>query len=422
MELEKYSMGIGDRFGYECAAQLRALQKAAAAGIPIAPVWNKSKREHTIARTVPAAARIAADEAVRTCGWSEPYYVDADHIGMETVGAFLPGHNFYTIDVADYIGKPSDSRSSTSFRIALAPFKGTLTIPGLQEPLQIEDGELTDFTRKYLCAIAEAGKVYRHIAAMKGTGNFITEVSVDEAQSPQTAVELLLILAALAREGVPVQAIAPKFAGAFLKGIDYVGDVQTFSRDFHDYLAVIAFAVINFNLPRNLKLSIHTGSDKFSLYPIMHRAIMSMDAGIHLKTAGTTWLEEVAGFAASGDSGLALAKEIYRDSFLRYDELTAPYLAVVQIDKSLLPRPEEVASWSSEEFVLALRHDASCQSYNAHLRQLIHVGFRVAAEMGPRFVEMLGECRSAIEENVTLNLFERHIRPLYLGQGVGDPV
>jgi tagaturonate epimerase len=416
MELEKYSMGIGDRFGYECAAQLRALQKAAAAGSPIAPVWNKSRREHAIAGTVPAAARKAADEAVRICEWSASYYVDADHIGIETVGAFLPNHNFFTIDVADYIGKSPDSRSATSFRVAMNQYKGTMTIPGIEASLQITDTELGDFARKYLCAMAEAGKVYRHIAAMKGTDSFITEVSVDEAQSPQTAAELLLILAALSREGVPVQAIAPKFAGAFLKGIDYVGDVREFSRDFHDYLAVIAFAVSNFKLPRNLKLSIHTGSDKFALYPIMHDAIQSMDAGIHLKTAGTTWLEEVIGFAESGDRGLALAKEIYRDSFLRYDELTAPYLAVVQIDRNRLPQPEEVASWSSEEFVLALRHDDACPRYNENLRQLIHVGFKIAAGMGPRFVEMLGECRSAIEENVTTNLYERHIRPLYLGQ------
>ncbi len=419
MELEKYSMGIGDRFGYECTAQLRALQKAAESGIAIAPVWNKSNREHLIAKTVPAAARKAADEAVQACQWSAPYYIDADHIGIETVGPFLPHHNFFTIDVADYIGKPSDSRSAASFRIAMSQYMGALEIPGLQAPLQITDNALAEFAQKYLCAIAEAGRVYRHIAAMKGSDTFVTEVSVDEAQNSQTPAELLLILAAMAREGIPVQAIAPKFVGSFLKGIDYVGDVRQFADDFHGYLSVIAFAVNNFNLPRNLKLSIHTGSDKFALYPIMHQAIKNMDTGIHLKTAGTTWLEEVAGFAASGDKGLALAKEIYRDSFARFDELTAPYLAVVHIDKERLPSPDEVDSWSSEEFVLALRHDSSCGNYNENLRQLIHVGFKVAADMKPRFVEMLGECRSAIEENVTINIYDRHVRPLFLG-ALGD--
>ena len=291
MELEKYSIGVGDRFGFECAAQLRALQKAAASGVRIVPVWNKSNREHAIVGTVPEATRKAADEAVRACGWTDSYYVDADHIGLATVDAYLDCSNFFTIDVADYIGKPADSQGAASFLAAMAPYKGALAIPGIPAPIQITDRVLEDFARKYLHAISEAGKVYRHIAERKGADSFVTEVSVDEAPSPQTPVELLLILAAIALEGIPIQTIAPKFTGVFLKGVDYVGDVRQFAAEFHDDLAVIAFAV-NFNLPRNLKLSIHTGSDKFSLYPIMHRAIKSMDAGIHLKTAGTTWLEE----------------------------------------------------------------------------------------------------------------------------------
>ena len=415
MELEKYSLGIGDRFGFECAAQLRALQMAASTdGVRIAPVWNKSNREHNIAGTVPDAARRAADEAVRACRWTDPYYVDADHIGLATVDAFLPTHDYFTIDVADYIGKPPGEEPTATFLAAMAGLEGSLEIPDLQAPVQITDLTLTDFARKYLCAIAEAGNIYRHIEERKGT-QFVTEVSVDEAQNPQTPVELLLILASLAREGIPVQAVAPKFAGAFLKGCDYVGDRQQFAHDFRDYLAVIRFAVHNFNLPRNLKLSIHTGSDKFSLYPIMHRAIKSMDSGIHLKTAGTTWLEELAGIAASGGAGLAFAREIYRESYRRCEELCKPYLAVISIDRQRLPSSAEAASWSSEEFVRALRHDESCRSYNPHLRQLLHVGFTVAAEMRTRFTEMLLEYRDAIEENVTQNLYERHIRPLFLG-------
>lgn len=416
MELEKYSMGIGDRFGYECAAQLRAIQKATARGTPITPVWNKSVREHTIAGTVPAAARIAADAAVQTCQWVAPYHVDADHIGLETVGPFLPNHDFFTIDIADFIGTHTDSRSTASFRAAMSPYKGTMTIPGLRAPLEVTDITLADFTQKYLRAIAEAGRIYRHIAAMKGNGSFIAEVSIDEARSAQTAVELFLILAAIAREEIPIQTIAPKFTGKFLKGIDYAGDIGQFTEDFNDYLAVIAFSVNNFSLPHNLKLSIHTGSDKFSLYPIMHEAIKNANAGIHLKTAGTTWLEEVIGLAASGGEGLEIAKAIYRDSFLRYDELVAPYLAVIDIDKDRLPEPQEVDSWSSEEFVLALRHDGLCDRYNEHLRQLLHIGFKVAADMDERFVKVLGECRDAIEENVTVNLYDGHIRPLFLGE------
>ena len=415
MKLEKYSMGIGDRFGFQCAAQLRALQKAAGSGIGIVPVWNKSNREHVIARTVPEDASKAAVEAVRACGWTDSYYIDADHIGRATVDAFLPTHNFFTIDVADYIGKSVQGASAGSFLGAMAKYKGSLAIPGTQAPLQIEDRALGDFTRKYLCAISEAGKVYRHIAEKKGAENFVTEISMDEAQTAQTPAELFMILAAIALEGIPIQAIALKFTGAFLKGVDYVGDLKQFTKEFHDDLAVLAYATDCFGLPENLKLSIHTGSDKFSLYPVMHDEIKRIDTGIHLKTAGTTWLEEIIGMAASSPDGLALAKEIYERSCLRYDELCSPYLAVIRIDRRQLPAPAKVSSWSSEEFVQALRHDPLCRNYNPHLRQLMHLGFKIAAELGAEVAELRRECRGAIEENVTTNLYARHIRPLFLG-------
>jgi tagaturonate epimerase len=416
MELEKYSFGIGDRFGFECAAQLRALQKAAADGVRIVPVWNKSNREHAIAGTVPEDARRAADEGIQACGWTDSYYVDADHIGMATVDAYLQSHNFFTIDVADYIGKRARAEAAASFIATMAPYQGELVIPGMAAPIHITERVLTEFTGKYLCAISEAGDVYRHIEKKKGADQFISEVSVDEALNPQSPVELLLILAGIAREGIPLQTIAPKFTGSFLKGVDYVGDPQQFDREFQDDLAVIAFAVSHFNLPRNLKLSIHTGSDKFTLYPLMHQAIKKADVGIHLKTAGTTWLEEAVGFAASGGAGLALIKDIYGESYRRFNELCEPYLAVINIDKHRLPLPEQVNSWTSKEFVQALRHDPFCGHYNPNLRQLLHVGFKVAAGMRRRFVEMLGECREAIEKNVVLNLYERHICPLFLGQ------
>ena len=119
---------------------------------------------------------------------------------------------------------------------------------------------------KYLLAVQEAGKIYRHIAQMKGEGKFITEVSMDETDSPQTPPELLVILAALADEGIPIQTIAPKFTGRFNKGVDYVGNVGQFEKEFNDDLAVIAFAVKQYGLPGTLKLSVHSGSDKFSIY------------------------------------------------------------------------------------------------------------------------------------------------------------
>ncbi len=116
----------------------------------------------------------------------------------------------------------------------------------------------------------------------------------------QTPPELLIILAALADEKIRLQTIAPKFTGRFNKGVDYVGDLGQFEREFNDDLAVIAHAVTAYGLPKNLKLSVHSGSDKFSLYPIIRKALQRTGAGVHVKTAGTTWLEELIGLCEAG--------------------------------------------------------------------------------------------------------------------------
>lgn len=100
----------------------------------------------------------------------------------------------------------------------------------------------------------------------------------------------------------------------------------------------------------------------------------------------------------------------------RYDELCEPYKTVINIDPSKLPTAEAVSSWSSQEYIDALRHDQSFEAFNVHFRQLVHVAYKVAAEMGKRYSGLLRECRKEIEENVTFNLYERHLRPLFLGK------
>ena len=420
MKLEKYSIGVGDRFGLEGVAQLRALQAAGERGVQIVPVWNKSNREHTLIGTSPGDARKAAVTAVKKCRWTNSYYVDADHIGLGNVDPFLAACNYFTIDIADFIGKPADPVLRKKFIDGQRRFVGELSIPGIERTFQVSVESLGSFADKYLCAITEAGHVYRYIAGKKGGDGYIIEVSVDEASQPQTPIDLFFILAAIAAEGIPVQTIAPKFSGSFLKGIDYVGDLGQFTREFEDDIAVLGFAVRSFNLSANLKLSVHSGSDKFSLYPIIRRAIMKSDTGIHLKTAGTTWLEEVIGLAAAGKDGLQLAQEIYAASFMRFDELAKPYLPVIAIDKSKLPHPKEVDQWDSNKFVDTLRHDQSNPLYNIHFRQLLHIGFKIAAEMGDRFIVLLNKYRDEIEANVTYNIFDRHILPLFIGEGTED--
>ncbi|MFO0800693.1 MAG: tagaturonate epimerase family protein [Gemmataceae bacterium] len=414
LSLAKFSIGVGDRFAHQAKAQLRACLLAAERGVEVIPVWNKSNREHTIIGSEPTATRTAADAAVRELGWTKPYHVDADHIRLETVDRFLPACDFYTIDVADSIGLPAESAAVEALANRLSDLAGRLSIPGIEEPFTVTRAELLRVGTKYLKAAQDAGAIYRKIAAAKGARNFITEVSMDETDAPQTPPELLVILAALAAEGVPAQTIAPKFTGRFNKGVDYVGDLRQFEKEFREDLAVIAFAVRAFGLPANLKLSVHSGSDKFSLYPVMRKAVRDFGAGLHLKTAGTTWLEEVIGLAEAGGPGLALAKEIYAQAIAKKDELCAPYATVIDIDAAKLPSAAVVAGWSGDEFVAALRHEPTNPAFNPHLRQLVHVGFKVAAKLGDKYLNLLRECEASVSRNVTGNLYDRHLKPLFV--------
>jgi tagaturonate epimerase len=414
LTLAKYSIGVGDRFAHQAAAQLRACMQAAEKGAEVIPVWNKSYREHTTVGSDPSSVRTAADAAVRELGWKKPYHVDADHIRLETVNGFIASSDFYTIDVADSIGRQAAADAVKTFMERHADLIGRLEIPGIEEPFTTTRAEVERIAGKYLQAVQEAGKIYRHIAAAKGAGQFITEVSMDETDSPQTPPELLVILAAIAAEGIPVQTIAPKFTGRFNKGVDYVGNLVQFEKEFQQDLAVIAFAIRKYGLPENLKLSVHSGSDKFSIYAPIRRAIARFGAGLHIKTAGTTWLEEVIGLAEAGGEGFDLAKEIYGKALEKREALCAPYAAVIDIDASRLPAAKQVKGWSSEQFVSALRHDPNCKDFNPDLRQLIHVGYKIAAQMGDRYLKMLKACEPTIARNVTGNLYERHLKPLFV--------
>jgi hypothetical protein len=416
IHLSKYSLGVGDRFAHQAKAQLRACMTAAGQGLEIIPVWNKSNREHTIVGSKPDSVLAAAQVAVQELGWTKPFHVDADHINVSNVDGFLASSDFFTLDVADYIGKPAAAADVDAFIARHPELLKKIELPGIETPIEICAETLKKIANKYLFAAQEAGRIYRHIVAAKGA-EFITEVSMDETDTPQVPAELLVIFAALADEAIPAQTIAPKFTGRFNKGVDYVGDPAQFEVEFRSDVAVIAHAVKAYGLPKELKLSIHSGSDKFSIYPAINRAMRDFDAGVHIKTAGTTWLEECIGLAEHGGEGLVIAKEIYAQAFAHRDDLCAPYLSVIDIDVTKLPAPAVVNSWSSEQYVNTLRHDQSCREYNRSFRQLIHVGYKVAAKLGRRYLDQLEACEPSIERNVTGNLYDRHITPLFLAKG-----
>ena len=415
LTLERFSFGVGDRFAHQAKAQLRAFQILARDGIDVAPVWNKSNREHTFVSSEPQSVFDAAQAAVETLGWTAGWHVDADHIRLETVDRFMPCSDFFTLDVADAIGKPAAAADVMAFADRHPELVGTVSIAGVGAPFTTTRADVERVAAKYLLAVQDAGKIYRHIAAQKGEGNIIAEVSMDETDAPQTPPELLIILAAIADEKVRAQTIAPKFTGRFNKGVDYVGDLAQFEREFNDDLAVIAHAVKQYGLPANLKLSVHSGSDKFSLYPIIRRALARTGAGVHLKTAGTTWLEELIGLAEAGGDGLALAKEIYAYALAHVDELCAPYASVIDIDRAKLPSAATVNAWAGPQLANALRHIPGHPEFNAHVRQLLHVSFKLAAKAGSRYLDLLKANEEIVAKQVTENIYERHMRPLFIG-------
>ena len=416
LTLEKFSVGVGDRFAHQARAQLRAFQLLAQDGVDAVPVWNKSNREHTFIGSEPSSVRAAAQAAVHALDWTKGWHVDADHIGLKTVDRFLPHSDFFTLDVADFIGKAAAPETVRAFVDRHSELIGTISIAGIARPLAITRAEVERVAGKFLLAVQEAGKIHGHIAAAKGAGNFIAEVSMDETDAPQTPPELLIILAALADEGIPAQTIAPKFTGRFNKGVDYVGDLGQFEQEFSDDLAVIAHAVQAYGLPANLKLSVHSGSDKFSLYPIIRRTLPKFGAGLHLKTAGTTWLEELIGLGEAGGDGLELAREIYAYALAHVDELCAPYASVIDIDRAKLPSAATVNGWSGAKFASTLRHVPAHPDFNAHMRQLLHVSFKLAAQAGPRYLDLLKANEAIVARQVTENIYARHLRPLFIGE------
>ncbi|MCX6254039.1 MAG: tagaturonate epimerase family protein [Bacteroidia bacterium] len=337
--LGKYSIGLGDRFGHQGGAQLKAIMAASAKGIEITPVWNKSNREHTTIGTQPGNVRIEADSVTKSAGFKKTYFVDADHINFDTVDRFIESSDFFTIDVASYIGKKAEDQEIIEFLASVEKYTGDLKIPGTRLSYKTSKPQITQIAEKYLFAAIKAWNIFRKIEKAKGRGNFITEVSMDEVPYPQTPVELFFILKMLA-------------------------------------------------------------SGKY-------------DKGIHLKTAGTTWLEEVIGLAESGGEALAFVKEIYIKSLEKIDELCAPYADVIDINFSSLPSKTEVSKWNSIKFADSLRHVTGNIDYNPNMRQLIHVAYKLAALKMDDYFGLLEVNEKTVSQCVYENIYNRHICRLF---------
>lgn len=411
-KLSKYSIGMGDRFAHQAQWQLKAVMDAENKGFSITPVWNKSNREHTNIGSQPADTRKAVDVAIKNLAWTNPYFVDADHINLDTVEKFMDFSDFFTIDVASYIGKQGNYNERDEFLKKMESYIGVFNIPGIAKPFSVSKEQLEAITDQYLYAACMAGETYQKIAEVKGAGNFITEVSMDEVPNPQTPAELLFILAMLAHYNVPAQTIAPKFTGRFNKGVDYVGNTSAFAEEFEANLMVIDYAVKTFGLPEELKLSIHSGSDKFSIYDSIRDLTQKHGKGFHLKTAGTTWLEEAIGLALADGEALVFIKELYAKAIQNVEKLCAPYADVIDIDESQLPSAEIVNSWSNTDLANALRHIPGHKQYNPNMRQLVHVAYKLAADKIDTYNALLEKHSDIVGQCVYENIYERHLKRL----------
>jgi tagaturonate epimerase len=412
-KLGKYSMGLGDRFGHQGGAQLKAIIEAGKKGIDITPVWNKSNREHMTIGTHPDDVRTEADTVTKSAGFKNPYFVDADHINFDSVDRFVKTSDFFTIDVAAWIGQSASDSDIKVFLKSAGKYIGKIQIRGISKPFSISATYLKKVAEKYLFAAKMAGVIYRKIERLKGKGNFVTEISMDEVPEPQKPAELFFILMMLGQEKIPVQTIAPKFSGRFNKGVDYVGDPEQFAMEFESDLLVISRAVKEFNLPDSLKMSIHSGSDKFAIYPHIGRIIKKHKKGIHLKTAGTTWLEEVIGLAMAGGEALIFVKDIYSKSLEKIDELCAPYADVIDINKDMLPSKGLVSKWDSEKFAASVRNVPGNSDYNPNMRQLIHVAYKLAALRMDEYYRLLDKNKEVVAGCVYENVYNRHICRLF---------
>ncbi|MEZ5070899.1 MAG: tagaturonate epimerase family protein [Bacteroidales bacterium] len=344
--------------------------------------------------------------------WKGAFHVDADHITRDTVTPFLPHADFFTLDVSEHIGRPPDPALREAFLTACSGLRGEQHLRGRQRPLSIEPGMADRMADRFLGAIAEADGLYRRIAGKRAKIPSSRKSPWTKWTGPRHRWSCFSCSDDWF-SGNPRPDHRARFSGQFLKGVDYVGDPALFRREFEDDLLVVAHAVREFGLPGNLKLSIHSGSDKFSIYPVMGELVQTHQAGLHVKTAGTTWLEEVIGLALAGGDALDLVRDIYAGAHARRESLCAPYAHVVRIDPARLPAPSEFRSWNGTKVADALRHCPECPGYRSDLRPLFHVGYKLAAEAGSRFLDALNLHRDLVAEQVRTNLYDRHIARLF---------
>ncbi len=328
----KKSFGFGDRLGLATPGHILAVRDS-----DVTPIFaQQSIREMT--RTQRSAQEVMDDACwgVFQAGFDKPFGSDADHLKNEAdidVCA-KAGFGMFTIDPGDYVDDDADSESTDVIKKKFAElpwqelessadetikrYEGGISLADVK--LEFSADQIMRAGSKYGRAIAHTYKMYRHLVSTVGEGNFELEVSVDETASPTTPQEHFYVASELKRLGIKWVSLAPRFIGEFEKGVDYIGDLNIFRKEFALH-AEIARQVGPY------KISIHSGSDKFSIYPI---AAELTEGLVHVKTAGTSYLEALR-VLAKLEPGLF--REILDFARERYPQDRATYHVSADVNK-----------------------------------------------------------------------------------------
>ena len=352
------TFGVGDRLGVAGPGHIRAFRRFAASPV----LAQQSVRELTLTSRTFEDVLDASTWAAFQEGLREPWGADADHLKTEdwVRKALSTGYTMITADVSDAIRGEHADRPASEVRSAYArldpAYRAEVEKRYVGRSFPLESGKAVRFAEVvfkktvlvYREAIELAARLYGAAAETVAEAGFDFELSIDETATATTPQAHLFVALEATRRGVALASLAPRFPGEFQKAIDYIGTVEDFRASFATHAAIA----------RSLghRISIHSGSDKFSVFPSMGELARG---AFHIKTAGTSWLEALR-VIAKADPGLF--RELYARALERYGE--ARKLYNVTPDLSALPQPAEL----SQENGVKLLDDV-------HARQLLHITY-----------------------------------------------
>lgn len=396
------SFGFGDRLGSATSGHIASL-RAATQNKPIAPIFaQQSVRENARTGRTPQGVLDDAMWGVFQAGWREPWGADADHVKeVADLAPFMTaGYTFYTIDPSDYVDNDAQTDNLETLRqkATLLPweqlgssYETMMTQYRAKHPF-LDDLRLIFDEETFLRALVKYGRAILHTADIAAALNvqmagqdYDLEMSVDETDTPTSIHEHYFIANELRLRGIPVVSLAPRFVGKFQKGVDYMGDVDEFEAELAKHMAILH----HFN---SYKISVHTGSDKFSIYGIINDHAQGY---VHVKTAGTSYLEALRVIARQNPP---LFRKMLDLAYQRFQKERKTYYLDCQPDK--VPINEQLTDDQLPDLL---------EQFDS--RQLLHVTFGsildvYGDDLHAFITDHEGDYMVGLERH-----FARHLRP-----------